>query len=436
MNRFLSIILLLLLSVSVMAIPDNFVRVENGRFFIGSHEYRYVGVNIWYAAILASEGQGGDRKRLQRELDLMQRVGINNLRVLVGADGETDHPSHVAPVLQTSPGVYNDTILRGLDYLMAELERRDMKAVLYLNNSWEWSGGFGTYLNWAGAGPVPESSDWDAFQRYHSQFVLNPQAMKMAEDHVRFIVTRINTITGRPYAECPALMAWEICNEPRAFNRQPEHKQAFAQWIHDQALFIKTLDPNHLVTTGSEGLYGCEVDMELFRQIHSFPCIDYACIHIWPFNWSWLGKFCATTAEAREANTPESVITCLDNAFRKTDEYIEGAYKVTQEIGCPLVLEEFGYPRDSYSIKPGSPTRGRDRYYRHVLEGVRDGGKIAGCNFWGWGGYAKPAHDRWQRWDDYVGDPSQEEQGLYSIFATDKSTLKLIRQMAKDINTY
>ena len=106
--------------------------------------YRYVGANFWYGAILASEGRGGDRARLARELDLLQSIGVDNLRVLVGGDGEENVPSHIMPVLQTSPGVYNDTILDGLDYLMAELERRGMKAVLFLNNAWEWSGGYGT----------------------------------------------------------------------------------------------------------------------------------------------------------------------------------------------------------------------------------------------------------------------------------------------------
>ena len=47
----------------------------------------YVGTNFWYGAILASQGQGGDRQRLSRELDQLQSIGVNNLRVLVGSDG-------------------------------------------------------------------------------------------------------------------------------------------------------------------------------------------------------------------------------------------------------------------------------------------------------------------------------------------------------------
>ena len=64
----------------------------------------------------------------------------------VGAEGQEGTPYKVAPVLQPEPGVYDGALLQGLDWLMAELGRRDMSAVLYLNNTWEWSGGYGTYL--------------------------------------------------------------------------------------------------------------------------------------------------------------------------------------------------------------------------------------------------------------------------------------------------
>ena len=60
---------------------SDFVRVENGHFVRDGKPYYYVGTNFWYGAILASEGQGGDRQRLVRELDEMKRMGIDNLRI-------------------------------------------------------------------------------------------------------------------------------------------------------------------------------------------------------------------------------------------------------------------------------------------------------------------------------------------------------------------
>jgi mannan endo-1,4-beta-mannosidase len=81
---------------------------------------------------------------------------------------------------------------------------------------------------------------------------------------------------------------------------------------------------------------------------------------------------------------------------------------------------------------PGSPTRGRDGYYRYVFSLVaadaEQGGSFAGCNFWGWGGFAQPRHEQWQVGDPYTNDPAQEAQGLNSVFATDSTTLAVVRE--------
>lgn len=410
-----------------------FVTTRDGRFYRGDTEYKFIGANFWYGAVLASEGQGGNRERLQKELDLMQEVGITNVRVLVGGEGPDTVASHVLPVLQPEPGVYNDTILQGLDYLIAELEKREMTAVLFLNNSWEWSGGYGAYLEWAGCGPVPDWSDWTIAQNYHCQFVKNDSAKAMAERHVRYIVSRTNTVTGKPYSESPAIMAWELANEPRAFARDSVTKACFAEWVEAQAKLIKSLDSNHLVTTGSEGLEGCEEDSALFRKIHAFPEIDYICIHIWPYNWRWLGPASGPLTNGLAKNGETSVVDSVPFASRMTRAYMDRCWDVVKDLNKPMVLEEFGYPRDGYRIELNSTTQGRDSYYEYAFS-LMDEGKLQGCCFWAWGGYAQPKHVRWQRWDDYVGDPAQEEQGLNAVFASDTTTLEVIRQAAERLS--
>ena len=430
----------------------NFVTVKDGKFFIGDKEYRYVGTNFWYGAILASEGQGGNRERLLKELDDMKAIGIDNVRVLVGGDGRDSIPSHIAPKLQTQPGVYNDTILQGLDYLMAELEKRDMKAVLYFNNAWEWSGGYGAYLDWVGFNgdvqssktpgemvhfdqtPVPSIDGWWEYMQYVGNFVLNDSAKALANQHVKNIVTRKNTITGKPYTESTALMSWEIANEPRCFVNDSLHKAKFVEWIDEVSTLIKSLDSNHLVTTGSEGYHGCEDDMELFNAIHTLPNIDYACIHIWPYNWGWIGKYNQNYDADKTTEGEDPIVTKVDTACANTLQYINEAYEYMSKAGRPMVLEEFGYPRDKFVFTPGSPTTGRDTYYKYVFSIIRDSGKIAGCNFWGWGGSANVKHTIWERWDDYVCDPAQEEQGLNSVFKVDTTTMNIIKEMTSQIS--
>lgn len=415
----LTVLLFLLGACAPKPAEHSFIKVNaDGQFVRDGKPYYFVGANFWYGAILGSEGEGGNRERLHKELDFLKSIGINNLRVLVGADGENGIKTRVEPSLQVAPGVYNDTILAGLDYFMNELRERDMTAVLYLNNSWEWSGGYSVYLQWSGHGEavVPAVDGWPAYMEYVKQFPQSDSAKALFANHVNYIVSRTNRYNQIKYVDDPTIMSWQIGNEPRAFS--DENKEPFARWMADVAAQIKSLDPNHMVSSGSEGSWGCEMDMNLFEKIHADPNINYLNIHIWPYNWSWVKA--------------DSLKELLPRAKENTKKYIDDHMGIARKYSKPIVLEEFGFPRDGFSFSKEAPTTARDEYYRYVFDLIRQdresGGLFAGCNFWAWGGFAgqNPDHVFWEKGDDYTGDPAQEQQGLNSVFATD-STIEIIK---------
>ena len=401
---------------------DPFVRVSNGRLVKDGRYYYFIGTNFWYGAILASKGEGGDRERLEKELDLMQDVGIDNVRVLVGADGENGVPSRVRPTLQYAPGLYNDTILDGLDYLLSELDKRNMKAVLYLNNSWEWSGGYSVYLQWAGYGtpPIPNVDGWEKYYQYVRNYMQSDSAKLLFDNHIKNILGRTNRYTQRRYTDEPAIMSWQIGNEPRCF--ADSNKEAFIDWVAHTAQLISQLDTNHLVSIGGEGYIGCEEDVALYDRLSADENIDYLNIHILPYNWGWLRK--------------DSLDKYLVRSNINTSMYISDHLVVADKYNKPLVLDEFGFPRDKFQFAPDSPTTLRDDYYQHIFKLIllqaRRRGHFAGCNFWAWGGTAVPNNTFWQQGDPYIGDPPQEEQGLNSVFAND-STLLIIRQINEEL---
>lgn len=415
-----------LLGVLLMALPSSaqtnpFVRVKDGQFLRNDKPYYYVGTNFWFGAILGSEGQGGNRLRLCQELDFMKSKGINNLRVLVGADGCRNVPSKVEPTLQTAAGEYNDTILAGLDFLLDEMHKRDMVAVLYLNNSWEWSGGYGFYLEQAGEGkaPLPSVDGWPAYMDFVKKFAQSKKAHQIFYDYVKFIVGRINRYNGRKYVDDPTIMSWQIGNEPRAFSEDAKVKAAFAKWMAETSALIKGMDANHMVSTGSEGLHGCEYDAALLEKIHADKNIDYINCHLWPYNWGWAHE--------------KTLLEDLDNSCKKAKEYIDKHLVLAKKLQKPLVMEEFGYPRDGFRFDKNASTKARDGFYKYVfgliVEDSQNKGLFAGCNFWAWGGFANPQHTNWKVGDDYTGDPAQEQQGLNSVFASDYTTLQIISDM-------
>jgi mannan endo-1,4-beta-mannosidase len=401
---------------------QGFVKVQNGRLVIDEKPYYFIGANFWFGAILGSEGQGGNRERLAKELDFMKSIGMNNLRVLVGADGYPGQEVKIMPTLQLEPGVYNDTIFDGLDYLMAELGKRNMYAVLFINNSWEWSGGYGQYLNWAGKGDVPEEGvrDWVKFQAHVAQYADCDECKVLFFNHIKYVLGRTNHYTGLKYTDDPAIMSWQVGNEPRAFSQ--EAKEPFAQWLKEATALIRSLDTKHLISLGNEGAMGSENDMELYERIHADPNVDYITIHIWPKNWSWINI----------ADIPGS----LEVAVEKTNTYLNSHLEVAEKLNKPLTIEEFGFPRDHHLYSRDDSTKARDQYYenifRQVVASSARKGLLAGCNFWSWGGFGRPAHTYWKPWDDYVGDPSQEEQGLNSVFDTD-TTIEMIRTFTGEL---
>jgi len=407
----------------------SFVSVKNHQFILNDKPYYYIGANYWYGGLLALiDDPKKGKERLQRELNFLHAKGVNNLRIMAGVEGTglINGVKRVSPSLQPEQGKFNDSLLTGLDYLLSEMGKRNMKAVIFLSNNWEWSGGFLQYLNWNGKladSVMRRKLSWDENRDIVQQFYTCEPCKTAYSEQLKFIVSRTNTITGKKYRNDAAIMAWELANEPRPM--RPEAIPAYTEWIDNASTLIKSIDPNHLVTTGSEGVMGSE-NMQTFEAVHAVKNIDYLTIHIWPKNWSWFKD----TAIAAGFNT------VLNNTFAYIDKHVE----VAKRLKKPLVIEEFGLPRDKHSFLNKSSTTLRDNYYRHMFtrwnESYLHNGIIGGCNFWGFGGFGRAANNSnhvWSEGDDYTSDPPMEEQGLNSVFDNDESTWKVIASFTNKI---
>ena len=404
---------------------SSFVRVADMKFIRNGKPYVFLGTNFWYGLNLGSNGEGGNRARLMRELDRLSSMGVKNLRVMAGSEGPDTEPYRIVPAMQTAPGKYNEEVLAGLDFLLTEMAKRDMVAVMCMNDFWNWSGGMGQYLVWAGAAdsipypPPHPGGDWSRYQEFTAQFYSNEKAMKMFEDHIRFIVNRKNSISGKLYKDDPAIMAWELGNEPRGVN----NREAFLKWVDKTAGLFKELDSNHLVTTGSEGNTSSSSSGTDIVTDHQSKNIDYATIHIWVQNWGYYD--------------PAKADSTYGPALNYALDYLKDHIAAAEKLMKPVVLEEFGISRDKNDHSAGTPVTVRDKYYSALFDAVaaeikKGTGPLAGVNFWAWAGEGRPRVPAglWKPGDQFIGDPPHEGQGWYSVYDTDSSTIKVIKKYA------
>ena len=286
-------------------------------------------------------------------LDHTRAMGLNTLRVFMFCEGHVFPPDGSCFQMQ-GPGDWHEPTFQKFDYAVRAAGVRSIKLIVPLVNQWDDGfGGMRQYVNWArDAGAIPpailndiaaqESALWWGaaddptrewlrwvnvnslevdgpkyllYQRYHDLFYTLEVTRQWYRAFVAKVINRTNTLAGGPslYQDDPAILMWELANEPRAESdklivqgqtgpdlayRPGERMQA---WIQEMAVYIKSLDPNHLVSTGQEGWYADSVRANAapvsrqwwytgqqgtsYLDNHRVSAIDACSFHMYPEAW-------------------------------------------------------------------------------------------------------------------------------------------------------
>ena len=267
---------------------DAFVTVDATGFRIGGRRHPVVVANHRWDA----EGADGSARRL----DALAAMGVTTVRLFDGS-GHTQA---------------DEASLRRLDLLLAEMKARGLRAVIPLANFWDRSGGTAAYLRWTSGGPRPDPIP------YH--------------DHVRALVGRTSTVTGVAYARDPTIMAWRLADRRRpdaGGSIAPTDLPAYYGWIRDAADLVRRLAPDHLISTGGEGLKAC---LEQTICGATTPLrIDYVTAQVWPLSWSGLNA--------------DDVDVAMPEVERLVGDHIARHRAIARRLNRPLVTERFDLPR-------------------------------------------------------------------------------------------
>ncbi len=208
-----------------------FVTRDGDQLFDDGVPFRFVSVNVPDLLGIVDPAWAIPTPWEQEDgLCAVRQLGGKVARTYVISVGD---PSGGVPRHVTAPGVLDEDQMVAMDEAIAAAGRQGVRLVVPLVDQWSWVGGTTEYAAFRG---LSQDDFWtDATVR--ADFL----------ETVRFVVSRVNTVTGVPYAEDPAILAWETGNE----------LDAPADWTAEVAAAIKDLDPNHLVV---DGTFGIEMD--------------------------------------------------------------------------------------------------------------------------------------------------------------------------------
>ncbi len=310
--------MLVLLAGGADAANTGFVRAQGEGFVLDGQPFRFVGTNAYYMAIMTALGSPA---HADDQIAVARALGFTVMRTWGYADGPNEGVG--ANGFQPAPGVYNEQAFRALDYVLYKADLAGLRLLIPLVDGNSSYGGVSQYATWCAGGGGARV------------FFEHAGCQQLYKSYVSHVLNRRNTYNGRLYKDDPTVFAWELANEPHLVNGGDPSGQLIRAWVAEMAAFFKSLDGNHLVSTGEEGYdvgaagYG-DVGAAYsgqawlfdgnkgiaFSQNTADPNIDYGSIHVYPEFWN------------------------LSPAQGRT--WIADHIRIARALGKPLVLGEFG----------------------------------------------------------------------------------------------
>lgn len=271
--------------------PD-FVAARGARFVVNDRPFRFVGANV--AVMYGPEERSATAETLRQ----VAGDGVRVVRVWAfGDDGEAS--------------------LAHLDRVLVEAAKHNLRVQICLTNWWRDTQGVTRYLRQAGiADAEDDTQPYGINVERAMQFYSDERTRGLYREHVRSIVARRNALTGNLYRDDPTVFAYELVNEaPAAAGRYDERRR----WVAEMSAFIKSLDPDHMVTPGTWG-YRSSWERRAWLAEHQLPTVDFCDVHHYP------------------RDDTDSFV----DSEKSLGEFIDNRAAAAFSLNKPLVFGEFG----------------------------------------------------------------------------------------------
>eukprot|EP00887_Chlorella_sp_A99_P008258 scaffold12.g8258.t1 len=263
--------------------PSEFVKVEGTEFSLGCRPFLVSGFtveNIGQAPMAKlrrklSPGSPTGRQMVRRLMQTAAGARLNVMRTFAHTTGEAPRAPRGPRVLESDmsptctgtvwvgvagvrPGEYDEDAFRALDFVLAEAGRAGIRVLLSF-------------------AACAELEQWGA------------------AEHVRVLLERRNAITGRRYRDDPAILGFNLINEPRC--------SVYEVWYgYGMGAAVRGMGGGAAAGGKCEGFWSEKDSMregnpgmpasdwaqkagQEFIENHDIPLIDFCSIHDWPDNW-------------------------------------------------------------------------------------------------------------------------------------------------------
>ena len=356
---------------------QGFVTRDGSRFALNGKPYRFAGNNVYYLFYKSHFMIDDVMETMQRNgLRVLRTWGFSDGKAPFAQDGDSTANGNEGSAFQPESRLYYTPTFVNFDYVIRSAGEHGIRLIIPLVNYWSDKdtitgtnafGGMAQYLEWCGIPLIYTSTGYLANK---DLFYTNSCIKDAYKAYIRHMISRVNTLTGVPYKDDPTILAWELANEPRCQvgdGCPPLSTTIVYSWALEMSEHIKSIDPNHLVAFGDEGFlcepgdsdpfYNCSYVIDWERNL-GIPTIDFGTVHVYPDNW--------------------------DKDLTWAKNWIIRHITIAQQVGKPVVFEEFGVCHDN-GTNPYLPSGqcdnrfNRDEVYREwtsLFEAQADGDAV------------------------------------------------------------
>nr|GMD14937.1 mannan endo-1,4-beta-mannosidase 1-like [Ipomoea batatas] len=134
---------------------EGWVTIKGAHFELNGSPFLFNGFNSYWLMHVASEPN--ERHKVTEVLRDASAAGLSVCRTWAFSDGNRYNG------LQISPGVYDERVFSGLDFVLSEARKYGVRLILSFVNNWNDFGGKSQYVQWARNAGAQVNNDDDFF---------------------------------------------------------------------------------------------------------------------------------------------------------------------------------------------------------------------------------------------------------------------------------